>query len=212
MSKPFDIDALVDDLTPVRPVKASQLLFVLAILLPLLIAAIIAVLGPRADLAQGVVSLMFLWRAGTLFILGCATAHAVVAMASPSVGRGRHGWVWSMAGAALFPLSAIILAMQGQGGMEVFGRVRPGIECLTMTGIGALAVAVPMVLHLRKGAPTAPERAGWLTGIAAGAMGAFAYNFHCPYSDPTYVAVWYGGAVALSAAIGRLVVPPLIRW
>jgi hypothetical protein len=69
-----------------------------------------------------------------------------------------------------------------------------------------------MVFMLRKGAPTYPERAGWLTGIAAGGLGAFAYNLHCPFNNIVYIGLWYSLALVICALVGRLVVPHLIRW
>ncbi len=63
------------------------------------------------------------------------------------------------------------------------------------SAIGGLATAVPMVLALRRGAPTSPARAGWLTGIAAGGLGAFAYNLHCPFNNVIYIGLWYTLAV-----------------
>jgi hypothetical protein len=87
-----------------------------------------------------------------------------------------------------------------------------GVYCLIFSLIGGSATAIPMVAALRKGAPTSPERAGWLTGIASGGMGAFAYNFHCPYDSLVYIGFWYSAAVALCAIAGRLIVPRFIRW
>jgi hypothetical protein len=78
--------------------------------------------------------------------------------------------------------------------------------------IGGLAVAINLVVVLRRGAPVSSERAGWLTGVASGALGAFAYNFHCPFNSLIYIGFWYTLAVGICAVIGRLVVPRLIRW
>ena len=78
--------------------------------------------------------------------------------------------------------------------------------------MGGLATAVPMVLHLRRGAPTSPERAGWLTGLAAGGLGAFAYSFHCPDNSIIYIGFWYSLAVGICAVLGRMLLPRLIRW
>jgi len=71
---------------------------------------------------------------------------------------------------------------------------------------------VPMVLHLRRGAPVAPQRAGLLVGLAAGSLGALAYNLHCSYDSMVYTGLWYGLVVGSAAVAGRLVVPRLIRW
>ena len=87
-----------------------------------------------------------------------------------------------------------------------------GMKCLQVSLLGGLATAIPMVLHLRRGAPISPERAGWLTGISSGGLGAFAYNFHCPFNDLIYIGVWYTLAVGICAIAGRLIVPHLIRW
>jgi hypothetical protein len=87
-----------------------------------------------------------------------------------------------------------------------------GLDCLMMgSGLGLLIAAV-LVWWLRRGAPTSPERAGLLTGIAAGSFGIFAFSFHCPYNDIVHIGLWHGLAVVVSAALGRLIVPRLIQW
>jgi hypothetical protein len=207
----FDIADLVDDLQPVRPLSLSKG-FIAPILLT---AAMIAVagwmLGFRSDLMRGELDPMFLIRAGTLLLLGLGAGHAVLSMASPSVGKANNGWHMAVASAMLFPLSALIVAATGKTGVSM-ADMPSGMICLRMSMIGGLAVAIPMVWRLRQGAPTSPERAGWLTGIASGGLGAFAYGFHCPYSNIVYIGIFYGLAVAACAVIGRLIVPRLIRW
>lgn len=64
-----------------------------------------------------------------------------------------------------------------------------------------------LVLSLRRSAPTSPEHAGLLTGIA----GSFASSFHCPFNDIYHIGLWHSLAVVVSAAIGPVVVPYLIR-
>jgi hypothetical protein len=167
--------------------------------------------GMRADLLAGQPHEMFLLRAGTLLLLGGVSAYTVLSMASPSVGKHNDSWKITLAGAALFPLAAIIVAMTGNIG-PAMSAMHSGIQCMTMSLIGGMATSVPMVLWLRRGAPASPERAGWLTGVAAGGLGAFAYNFHCPFNSIVYIGLWYSLAVGLCAVVGRLVVPRLIRW
>jgi hypothetical protein len=87
-----------------------------------------------------------------------------------------------------------------------------GWQCLGISLGIALLCAVPMVLHLRRGAPVAPDRAGLMVGLAAGSLGALAYNIHCPFTDMVYTGLWYGAGVAGAALAGRLIVPRLIRW
>jgi hypothetical protein len=78
--------------------------------------------------------------------------------------------------------------------------------------MSALFTAIPMVILLRRGAPTSINLAGWVTGIAAGGMGAFAYNLHCPINSIIYIGFWYTIVIGICAVAGRLVIPRLIRW
>ncbi len=212
MSTPkFNIADLVDDLQPVRPVNAKTGLAVAAIITIIAIAAVIARNGMRTDVLNGQPSEMFLIRAGILLLLGSATAYSVLMMASPAVGKHGNGWKIALTAAALFPLAAIIVAVTGNATSPMH-EMKSGFQCMVMSLIGGTATSVPMVLWLRRGAPTSPERAAWLTGVASGGLGAFAYNFHCPFNSIVYIGLWYTLAVGLCAVIGRLVVPRLIRW
>lgn len=211
MKQPFDISQLVDDLEPVRPMNLRH-----AIMLPVFmtmagIAYIGFSAGLRADLLAGAPHPMFLLRAGTLLLLGLVCAATLLAMANPGVGRHGHGWKTALAAALLFPLAGTILAVAGQPSGSS-GTMQSGFQCLTYSLVGGLATAVPMVLWLRRGAPVAPDKAGWLTGLAAGGLGAFAYNFHCPFNSIVYTGFWYSLAVGVCAVLGRLIVPRLIRW
>ncbi|WP_374540382.1 NrsF family protein [Sphingorhabdus sp.] len=211
MKQPFDISQLVDELQPVRPMNMRR-----GLMLPLgmtmaALAVIATFAGVRADLMAGAPHPMFLLRAGTLLLLGLVCATTLLAMANPGVGRHGHGWKTALAAALLFPLAATILALAGQPS-GTSGTMQSGVQCLAYSLIAGLGAAVPMVLWLRKGAPVAIEKAGWLTGLAAGGLGAFAYNFHCPFNSIVYTGFWYSLAVGLCALLGRVIVPRLIRW
>lgn len=211
MNKGFDINALVNELEPVRPMRQSIPLALSATITLVVAGLVVWLQGMRADLLAGHPDEMFLIRAGVLLLLGGATAHAVTSMASPSVGRSQNGWQIALAAAVLFPLAAIIVATTGDIG-PAMSAMESGMRCMGYSLIGGLATAVPMVFWLRRGAPTSPERAGWLTGVAAGGLGAFAYNLHCPFNNVVYIGLWYSLALIICAVIGRLVVPRLIRW
>ena len=94
----------------------------------------------------------------------------------------------------------------------LFARFIDGMVCLIDgSALGLLTFAV-LVWWLRRGAPTSPERAGLLTGIAAGSFGIFAFSFHCVYSDIVHIGLWHSAVVVMSAGLGRIAVPRLIRW
>jgi hypothetical protein len=207
----FNISALVDDLEPVKPMRATVPLLLSTAIMVAVAALVIWSKGIRPDLLAGHPDEMFLIRGGVLLLLGGATALSVTSMASPSIGRNRHGWQVALAAAALFPLAAMIVAATGHVG-PTFTEMETGFRCMAYSLMGGLATALPMVYWLRKGAPTSPERAGWLTGVAAGGLGAFAYSLHCPFNEIVYIGFWYSLAVGICAVVGRLVVPRLIRW
>lgn len=211
MTKNFDIAALVDDLEPVTALGTRRPLAIAAAITVIMLAVVALTRGIRPDVLAGHPDAMFLIRSGILLLLGGGTAHAVLGMASPSVGKIQMSWQMALAAAFLFPIAAFIVAMTGDMGNAMAEMYSVG-QCLMFSAIGGVATAVPMILHLRRGAPTSPARAGWLVGIASGGLGAFAYNLHCPFNSIVYIGIWYTLAVGICAVAGRLVVPRLIRW
>ncbi|MFC4290824.1 NrsF family protein [Sphingorhabdus arenilitoris] len=207
----FDISALVDDLRPVQPVRTVPALLLAAMISLVGIAAISLLRDFRVDLLAGQPTAMFLMRAGILAMLGGATAYSVLAMAKPSVGKQNSGWIVAVAFAALFPLGGIIALMTGDDTLSTASTASV-YRCFGFSSITALATAIPIVLALRRGAPTNAKRAGWLTGLAAGGMGAFAYSFFCPFDSLAYTGLWFTLAVGIASLAGRIIVPPMIRW
>ena len=211
MKQVFDLDAMVAELEPVQPLRVSRaiaMVFAIAIAAAVLV---VSVKGARADVLALDPNPMFLLRAGLLLLLGGGCGWAVLSMASPSVGKQGQSWKMAIAAAALLPLAALIVAMTGRAEVAM-ANAYFGLQCMVFSGLSGSATAIPMVLWLRRGAPTSPERASWLTGVAAGGLGAFAYGLHCPFNDVVYIGLWYSLAVGLCAVVGRLAVPRLIRW
>lgn len=212
MTMTIDIETLVADLQPVRPVapRAGALLAVVAAAVA---AAIVAAwLGLRPDIVAGNPHPVVMMREGMLLVLGFAALAAVVASARPGIGQSSTGWRWALAAASLFPLTSIALSVAGGGfPLEVLYSV-DGPLCLAISMAGGLMIGAALTLWLRRGAPTALNRIGWLVGLASGSFGAFAYGLHCLSITVFYVGLWYTGAVALCALLGRLIVPRLIRW
>jgi hypothetical protein len=212
MTMTIDIETLVTDLEPVRPV-APRAGVLLAVIAAAVATAIIAAwLGLRPDIVAGNPHPVVMMREGMLLVLGFAALAAVVASARPGVGQSNTGWRWALAAASLFPLTSIALSVTSGGyPVEVLYSV-DGPLCLAVSMAGGLMIGAALTLWLRRGAPTALDRIGWLVGLASGSFGAFAYGLHCVSITVFYVGLWYTGAVALCALLGRLIVPRLIRW
>jgi len=212
------LQALVDDLQPVTPIRPRDGL-ALAVAMALVSAFVVVVTkGVRNDLLLGAPHPMFFLRGATLLLVGAASAYAVMAGSRPEIGArdGRAMWRWVLLAALLFPVAALFNVATNMPGNADEARAlfapSVGAECLTLSGLCALAIGSAMVLWLRRGAPSDPRRAGLLVGLAAGGFGAAAYSLLCPMNGIVYIGTWYTLAVALCALAGRLVVPPLLRW
>lgn len=204
------IDDLVADLRPVRRLSPYSGLGLTFAMLLLVTALVLGILGPRDDVASMRPAVIVLLRGGLCLLLGVAASVAVVAAARPGVGARRDGWQWALAAAALIPAASLWLTMAGDGVRESVSLYGPA--CLVISLVSALLIGSALVVWLRRGAVTDPVRAGWLVGLAAGALGTFAYSLHCPTTTVHFVALWYSLSIAVSSAIGRLAVPRLLHW
>lgn len=213
MSTGLDLDSLTEELTPVKPLNAAYAIGGMAVLTLAGGIFVVATLGFRNHFLDATATdPMFLIRSGLLLVLGAASLSAATSMARPAVGTSRTGWRWTTAAALIVPVAAAIAALVGNTPVAERLHPRDGMECLTYSiGIGLILGAV-LTLWLRRGAPTSPERAGTVTGLAAGSLGTLAYSLHCPYNDLVYIGLWYTLAIAATTLAGRLFVPRLIRW
>jgi hypothetical protein len=210
----YNIDHLVDALEPVRPLKTWHALCYTLTTATVVTLVVNYVFGLRTDLAAGVVHPIVLLRGGALLMLGLSTILAAITSGQPAVGRanGESGWRWTLATAALFPISAALLFIAGAPVTLVDLHATLGMYCLATSGAAAALIGTALTLWLRQSAPTSPTQAGWLTGLAAGSLGTFAFSLHCPETGIYYIGFWYSLTVALSALLGRLIVPRFVRW
>jgi hypothetical protein len=212
----FDVTALVDDLVPVRLVKRRDNMLIVAG--ATFVASIIVGLtfGVRHDWLIGNPHPIVIVRAGLLLLLGIATTLAVAASARPSIGKPQNGWMWALAAAAIMPAAAIIqfIYLYASGHpVETFTTdFEFGLRCVMISSVSALWIGSLMTWWLRRGAPIALNRAGWMVGIASGSFGAFSFNIYCKSVSIYYIGLWYSLAILICAVAGRLIVPRLIRW
>ena len=207
-----DIDGLVADLSPVRRVRPQSGLLVVAAAVLVTIAITGSLFGLRPDVAALAPAEIVMLRSGGLLLVGVAAAWAVLVSSSPGVGGRRDGWRWALAAAALFPVVSLALTLGGTPFPAAVLHASSAPTCLGISLASALAIGVALIAFLRRGAVTELRRAGWLTGLAAGALGTFVYNLGCPSTSVQYAGLWYTTAVAIAAAVGRLAVPRILRW
>lgn len=205
------IAQLAGELVPVRPLRMWHGLTLVAVATGLTVAAIALTLGLWRGPAQGQASAIFFIANALIGLVGLASAFTVVRMAAPRVGVRHDGIRWLLAALTTLPATALLLvALEGPaGGKNLVGN---GVSCFMVGTVSGMGVAAALACWLRRGAPVAPNIAGLYTGIAAGALGSFAHGLSCPFDTIDHLGIWHVAPVAVSAALGRLAVPALIRW
>lgn len=201
------IDSLVAELAPAPPMRTAPALARTALAVIVSIAFIALVLGLRQH-----VTALFLLSAGLFLVLGLAASLTVIAMARPQVGSDRSGLAWAAAMAALLPATTLLMGLPHLASAWAQSDAHVGFLCLVMGPVSGLASGVVLVAWLRRGAPTSPERAGLVTGLAVGSLGMFAFSLYCPDDSIYHIGLWHSASVFVAALLGRLIVPRLIRW
>lgn len=203
---------LVADLSPVEPLADWRIWMAIGIVMSVAMFAVAMGLGVRRDLLALDPNPVALIRSSMLLLLGVAAGAGAIASARPRIGGNSRAWQGVSAAAMLFPLAAILRTVADPAGALRAIATPSAIECLLVSLSIALALATAFTLWLKRGAPASPERSGLLAGIAAGALGGFAYSIRCPYNDIAYIGLWYPLAVATAGIAGRVVISRLVRW
>ncbi|MEM1196387.1 MAG: DUF1109 domain-containing protein [Pseudomonadota bacterium] len=214
------IAALTEDLTPVERVRPAQGAWLIAFATLVAGVVCIAIFEFWFGMLTGEASAFYWITNGLLLLLGAASTSGLVAGALPRVGVRGNAPYWSAAMLGVVPLVAIITVISleanhdhASGAMSVLDDPLTWYwQCGAYGTMAGFVIALAAVLFLRRGAPVALERAGWLTGLAAGSLGALAYNITCPLDTIAHVGIWHTFPVLAWAVIGRLAVPRLIRW
>ncbi|MBU7579313.1 MAG: DUF1109 domain-containing protein [Porphyrobacter sp.] len=205
------ITRLADELEPVRPMHGHQG-FAWVILATALTIAMVALWhGLWNGPLRGEASAIFFVANGLIALLGFASGRAVVRMAMPRVGARHDGPRWVLAALAVLPITALFLIAQQDVGGHQF-HAEDGLHCFLSGLMSSVAVAGVLIVWLRRGAPVAPNIAGFYTGVCAGAFGSFAFGLSCSFDTMSHLGIWHVAPVAVSALLGRLCVPTLIRW
>lgn len=206
------IDSLVDDLAPVRSLRQSDggaLVGVAAVLTAIIV---VALNGFNDDILEGRISAPFLLANGLLLVLGLAASASTIAMASPRVGARHEGPRWAMLAAGVFPASAIaMLALHFSDWPKVLD-LAGGWSCFAEATITSLLIAGTLIFWLRRGAPVSLPTAGLHLGVAATALGTFAFGLTCPQDTISHLGIWHAAPVVLGGIVGRTLGPRLLRW
>ncbi len=203
--------------TNVEPVQGRRVSRAIAVSIAagaaIAVGAMLVALGVRPDLMNG--SERFLSLAAKLtFALGIVglAAGYLVRIVRPGGERRAPATLVLLPFIAIVALAALSLLSAPSSHWRAMVVGDAWLECLVSIPVIAVAPFALLVWAVRQAAPTDLARAGALTGLAAGGVSAAAYALHCMDDSLPFVALWYGGTVALCTIAGAALGPRLLRW
>ncbi|HLZ65111.1 MAG TPA: NrsF family protein [Aliidongia sp.] len=175
--------------------------------LGLAMALVLALDGPRADLAAAVYRAPFAYKVAGMLTLSLGGLFLAARAALPGSGRLNL--------AAFLP-AVLVLAFRAatdRSGLSVMGNSDISVhECvLTILGVSLPPLAVLLGV-MRLGAPTRPALAGAIAGALSGGLGAAAYALACKNDAGLFVAIWYPLAILVMATLGAAAGRRLLAW
>jgi hypothetical protein len=204
------IAGLTDSLEPVQRRRPGREVLVLLAVLALQLA------GTMACLGEGVLAVLnhdFWGTLAKLAMLGGLTfGFAALAIRSLEPTAPSNRKLAMVMGALLLGFGVATLDRSFGGGVLNVLKPEVGVRCT----VSAISFALPMffalTMFMRNAAPTQPRLSAVFIGIAAGSWGVFVYGLQCPFLNVGYIALWYGGAVALVTLAASLLLPRVARW
>ncbi|RTM14198.1 MAG: DUF1109 domain-containing protein [Bradyrhizobiaceae bacterium] len=178
----------------------------------LVIAAVFVVLGIRPDLMKtGALAFLFLKLVFTLTVLVPASVF-LIRLARPGGERKARVALLVLPFVGIIVLAAVSLAFTPSSHWATVALGDQWIECLLSIPIIAIVPFAVIVWAVRQTAPTDLTRAGALAGLVAGTVSAIGYALHCTDDSLPFIALWYGGTIALCTFAGAKLGPRLLRW
>lgn len=207
------IQSLLKDHRPVsRSALALRLSSCTAAGLAVAIGISALYLGVRPDIGPALVTFPFWMKWVYVLMLGVGALLGIHKVARPDA--SKQPWLWLLA----LPVAGMAML----AGLQAW-RAPPGSWSMLWMGVSwdscpltiaclSIPVFVGLIFAFRRFAPTRLRLAGFLAGLASGALSAFAYALHCPEASAVFVAIWYSAGIAIPAVIGATFGPRLLRW
>lgn len=207
------IDILSSNLEPVDQSRAQRALRIaLAIGGGLAVALIAVALGMRTDLEEtGAVLFLVLKLAFTLGVVALATAH-LRKLVRPGGERETPLVYASLPLLVVIVLAAVALASAPSSHWHGLIMGNHWVDSLISIPLVAVVPFAALVWAIRRGAPTNLAKAGAVAGLLAGGISATAYSLNCTDDSLPFIAVWYGGTLAICTLAGAALGPRLLRW
>lgn len=169
-------------------------------------------LGIRPDLmTTRAFTFLLLKLVFTVVIIGVALIY-LTRLARPGGEQKTSSIMVAMPFIVIALLAAISLGFAPRSHWDAMIVGDQWLECLLSVPIIAIVPFAATIWALRRAAPTDLVRTGAFAGLISGGVSAMAYALHCMDDSLPFVAVWYGGTIALCTFAGAILGPRLLRW
>lgn len=208
-------DDLINLLAEDAPVSRSLTRALsVALVSGLLLSALflLVTIGIRPNIAEAVQTLRVMFKIGLTIVLAATACNLVFKIGKPGIAL-RPSVVWLLLPLVLLGAGVaaeLFVTPAGEWRTALVGRY--SAFCLLYIPLLSLAPLAVFFWALRGGAPENSAMAGAAAGLAAGAIGAAVYAWHCPDDSPLFVASWYMIAIAFVTLAGSLAGRSLLRW
>lgn len=176
------------------------------------VATVFFVLGPRTDLTTLGTFIPALLKVVVTFIILIPASIYLIRLTRP--GGERRSSVALFALPFISVMSLVVLSLTSAPGSHWKGAVLSNewLECLISIPLIAIVPFAVIVWVVRQMAPTDLARTGAFVGLVAGCVSAMGYAVHCADDSVSFIALWYGGTIALCTFAGWILGPKLLRW
>jgi hypothetical protein len=193
-------DAMRAELAELAPVKIRaprRQLVLLVAAASVYVAALLAVVGLRA-FGPGLLASPGFAAAWFASFVGL-TALVVVPPRGQVMPRSRLAGTLAVVMAALFVGTGLLLGSDGVTGPA--RALPPAGRCLTLGLLASLGPIGVTVLLVRGSLPVGRRWAAAAIGAAAGSLGGFVLEMHCPIDDRWHSGLVHGGVVVVAALL-----------
>jgi hypothetical protein len=202
--------------TNVEPVDRRQVVREVAVAVVIgtaaAVGAVMVISGVRTDLSDiRPLTFLLLKLAFAVVIVVSASVYLVKLSRPGGESRTKVAWAaWPFVVITL--LAAMSLTFMPLWHWRNMAKGDGWLECLLSIPLIAIVPFSAMVWVVRRMAPTDRTRTGALAGLVAGGISAAGYALHCTDDSLPFIALWYGGSIALCALAGAALGPRLLRW
>jgi hypothetical protein len=204
---------LAADLAPVpRMLVQRRLLLGLGAGFTVSLVLVLAILGPRPDMALAMHTMMFWVKLVYPLSLAAIAALAAERLARPAASAWSR-LVWLPVPVVLIGLLALIaMLLAPPSARDAMLMGHSARLCPFLVLASALPPLAGLIWAMRGLAPTRLRETGFVIGLAAGGIGAFVYAWHCNETGAPFLAVWFSLGIAAAAFLGWLLGPRVLSW